>query len=185
MAATLKHDSFHGIATQQGVGDTVKSTTEWLVRIAQQQKWLIIFDNADERELDLTPYFPMNQHGNIIITSRNEESKTYAPQSHLHIGNLSADDSLEFFFKSSVMEQDEDNTATAKEELTHELGYLALAISHAAAHVRQHGTISEYLELLRTKIRNVLVLNLSNFRRDSKDNMPLAATMGCIIRKTG
>ena len=36
-----------------------------------QQDWLLVFDNADDPELDLAPYFPAGDRGDVIITSRN------------------------------------------------------------------------------------------------------------------
>jgi hypothetical protein len=35
------------------------------------QSWLLVFDNADNPKLSLTPYFPGGGRGDIIITSRN------------------------------------------------------------------------------------------------------------------
>ncbi|KAG6895183.1 hypothetical protein C0992_002722 [Termitomyces sp. T32_za158] len=111
----------------------------------QEEEWLMIFDNADDPDLNLQEFFPPCSHGNILITSRNEASKIYAPKNNDKIVEMSSDDSLEVFYKASQREKNEQEAA---KELVKELGYLALAIVQAGSYLlyNPHIGVKQYLE---------------------------------------
>ena len=68
--ATLTSD-LANIGRVKNVGKTYQDTLRWLG--SQRENWLLIFDNADDITLDLQTYFPPGNHGNIIITTRNQD----------------------------------------------------------------------------------------------------------------
>ncbi|KAJ7060603.1 hypothetical protein C8F01DRAFT_1083622 [Mycena amicta] len=80
------------LAIDKKLGDTVEAARTWLK--ANQQEWLILFDNADKRDLNLGPYLPKYQHGNILITSRNPDLgiHTGLPRKAIQISDLAVDD---------------------------------------------------------------------------------------------
>ncbi|KAJ7445478.1 hypothetical protein FB451DRAFT_1376172 [Mycena latifolia] len=47
-----------------------------------QDKWLIVFNNADDINLNLGQYFPSGSHGNILVTSRNPDLGQLAQATH-------------------------------------------------------------------------------------------------------
>jgi hypothetical protein len=49
---------------------TAKAALMWL-RSQSHNRWLIIFNNADDPDLPLRDYLPQCSHANILITSRN------------------------------------------------------------------------------------------------------------------
>jgi hypothetical protein len=61
--------SFTGLARVFQVEENVDSVKRKLINTSQA--WLLVFDNADDPELSLTPYLPAGDPGDIIITSRN------------------------------------------------------------------------------------------------------------------
>ena len=56
----------------KNVGKTEKDALHWLA--SHRKNWLLIFDNADDTKLNLRTYFPRGNHGNIIITTRNQDA---------------------------------------------------------------------------------------------------------------
>lgn len=53
-----------------------------------------MFDNADDPHLQLTPYLPVGNRGDIIIISRNPQCQHYNTVGSRHIGQLSLEDVL-------------------------------------------------------------------------------------------
>ncbi|KAG6877306.1 hypothetical protein C0993_008687 [Termitomyces sp. T159_Od127] len=132
------------LAEKAKLEETTSATAlTWLCY--QKEEWLLIFDNADDPKINLQPFFPDCKHGNILITSRNDASKIYAPNNHYKIGGMSPEDSLAVFYKASQRSESEE---TAANELVEELGYLALAIVRAGSYllINGHKTIKQYLE---------------------------------------
>ena len=64
------------IALVNELGKTFNDSLLWLA--SQRTEWLILFNNADDINLNLGRYFPTGSHGNIIITSRNRDLGRHA-----------------------------------------------------------------------------------------------------------
>lgn len=80
------------IARAKGTGESPQDALGWLSR--QREEWLLLFDNADDTTLNLRNYFPRCSHGNILITSRNRDTRHYAPsqRSNCKVSDLTPDD---------------------------------------------------------------------------------------------
>jgi hypothetical protein len=93
------------IALAKGAGDSAEDALQFLSRL--NEEWLLFFDNADDTTLNLRDYFPLCSHGNIIITSRNSETRIHAPdpRSDLKISRLTHDDAVDLLLKISRVEQ--------------------------------------------------------------------------------
>ncbi|KAG5334087.1 hypothetical protein C0989_004381 [Termitomyces sp. Mn162] len=154
-----------------------------LVWFCYETEWLMIFDNADDPDLDLWKFFPACSHGNIIITSRNKACIKYAPGNFYKVGEMSNEDSLSILLKASHrLNLLEDEHAAAK-ELVQELGYLALAIVQAGGylHYNQHVKIDEYVEnYKKDKLKYLAQVKIHNM-----DNYPLSvfATWDCSYQR--
>ncbi|KAG6875498.1 hypothetical protein C0992_003580 [Termitomyces sp. T32_za158] len=125
----------------------------WLCH--QKEEWLMIFDNADDPNIDLHKFFPDCSHGNILITSRNERSMMYATKSHQKIAEMTLEDSLAVFYKASHRAKDEQEAAI---ELVKELGFLALAIVQAGSYLlyNPHITVKQYLQSYKKDVSRYL-----------------------------
>jgi hypothetical protein len=53
----------------------IDSTKRWLTN--HRLPWLLIFDNADHIDIEIGRYFPISNHGSILITSRDSRFKRY------------------------------------------------------------------------------------------------------------
>jgi hypothetical protein len=90
-ANTITTD-FQNIAHVKEAGELPQDALSWLAR--QHEEWLLLFNNADDAKLNLRKYFPSCSHGNILITSRNHDTRLHAPspQSNYNVSNLAPDD---------------------------------------------------------------------------------------------
>ncbi|KAJ7048421.1 P-loop containing nucleoside triphosphate hydrolase protein [Mycena amicta] len=95
---------YRQLAIDKKLGDTVEAARTWLK--ANQQEWLIFFDNADKRDLNLGPYLPKYHHGNIFITSRNPDIwvHTGSPEKSIQISDLTVDDASVLLVKRAGVE---------------------------------------------------------------------------------
>ncbi|KAG9125348.1 hypothetical protein FRC07_007991 [Ceratobasidium sp. 392] len=127
------------IALVKGAGSTADDALTWLA--AQDEKWLIVFNNADNTSLDLQRYFPTCQ---VLKPCQ--------------ISGMQPEDAQKLLLRASGMAF-EDTTDEHSVILVEELGYLALAIIQAGAYIRVNEcTLDEYLAMYR---KNKLVLEES------------------------
>ncbi|KAJ7440033.1 hypothetical protein FB451DRAFT_1445171 [Mycena latifolia] len=68
------------LALAKKVGKTFQDSLLWLSN--QHTEWLIVFNNADDINLNLSQYFPAGSHGNILVTSRNPDLGEIAQATH-------------------------------------------------------------------------------------------------------
>lgn len=111
-SSTTIEASLKTIATIKKVGDKAEDALLWMASQADNtENWMILFNNADDVNLDLQRYFPLSSHGNIIITSRNFESHIHGqgPKSHAAVENMSATDAENLLLKSAHLD---DNPST-------------------------------------------------------------------------
>ena len=87
------------IAFFEGIGNTHQDTLDWLASL--KEEWLLVFDNADDINLDIQDYFPPCSHGNIIITTRNVNLRIHARNSNCDTSRLSTADALDLFLSVS------------------------------------------------------------------------------------
>lgn len=120
----------------------------WLSKL--RKPWLLVLDNADDPELDLSALMPVGDRGHILITSRNPSFRDYATAGTLHLNKMDPEEAIELLLRLSFP-QDLDARA-AQSSRTHamgiadRLGYLAIALNHAGATIRRKiFTIEKYL----------------------------------------
>jgi hypothetical protein len=92
-------EDLKNIALVKGKGDSHEDTLDWLSDT--REEWLLFFNNADDRTINLQEYFPNCYHGNIIITTRNPETSSYAskPEAFCRITSLATNDARELLIK--------------------------------------------------------------------------------------
>ncbi len=94
------------IAEENKAGDTAEAAVRWLSR--NQHLWLLIFNNADDVKMDLRPYFPNNSRGNILITSRNEETHLLSSGGHCKVPRMDGSESFELLSGCLPITSDEE-----------------------------------------------------------------------------
>lgn len=136
-------------ATASGIEDAAKAVLEALRRGEPYDKWLLIFDNADQPE-DLSEIIPHGP-GHVLITSRNHRWDGVVDTVAVDV--FSRRESVEFLGKrvpKGISEEEADR-------LAHELGDLPLALEQAGALQTETGMgVEEYLRLLRERASQLL-----------------------------
>ncbi|KAJ7050795.1 hypothetical protein C8F01DRAFT_1222273 [Mycena amicta] len=137
------------ISLAKNLGDTAEAAQTWLR--ANQDEWLLLFDNADKVDLDLGAYLPKCTHGNILITSRNPQLWTHTgpDKKIIEISNLVIDDAVTLLLKCAGLEIDNHKTQAAA--VVKELYCFPLAIIQAGAFISKssslHQNISKFIPL--------------------------------------
>ncbi|KAK0487161.1 P-loop containing nucleoside triphosphate hydrolase protein, partial [Armillaria novae-zelandiae] len=153
--ATLTAD-FETLGKAACVGRSVEDVRDFLRRI--HENWLVIFDNADDSNVDLGNYIPQCNHGNIIITSRLTEVKQMAsPDFHINFQDLEQSDAVDLLLKHAHVDFSNNNQQLAS-VIVLALGCQALAVATAGAYIASTATctLSEYLSLFERKRKQLL-----------------------------
>ncbi|PVF99568.1 hypothetical protein CPB86DRAFT_290098, partial [Serendipita vermifera] len=106
------------------------------------KRWLLFFDNADSPDLRLEDYLPNSSSGVILITTRNRDLTSYAPDSHLQVGEMSEAEAIDLLHNVANVQPSSTETSSA---LVQELGMLALAITQAGAYIYKTCELDGYL----------------------------------------
>lgn len=116
----------------------IKAVRQWF---GQHEKWLLIFDNAEDPQEIRKTYLPQGGNGHVLITSRNPNWGATAQT--VGINTLKENEAVEFLRKRTGEKDQESTTVLAKE-----LGCLPLALEQAAAYILATGiSLSKYVEL--------------------------------------
>ncbi|KAJ7798552.1 hypothetical protein B0H14DRAFT_32821 [Mycena olivaceomarginata] len=136
--------AFKNIAISQKFGQTSEDALLWLVK--QVEEWMLLFDNADDTNINLFPFFPRCTHGNIIITSRNPQLAAHGPMSHSKVGDIDEADAIDLLLLTAAEEKTPETAAKAS-EIVKELSCLPLAIIQAGAYISKFNCLDQYLYL--------------------------------------
>ncbi|KAG8834322.1 hypothetical protein FRC17_009161 [Serendipita sp. 399] len=124
-------------------GRNWKEAIHW---ISHLRCWMIIFDNVDHPKFMIQDYFPRSSPGHIIITTQNSTFGALSPQNHYEVEGLAKDNAISLLLKSSRYDYTEANVIAAA-EIVAEIGYLPLAVSHAAGYIYVNRNLTTYLQL--------------------------------------
>ncbi|KAJ7752697.1 P-loop containing nucleoside triphosphate hydrolase protein [Mycena metata] len=143
------------IAVSKSVGDSAQAALRWLQ--SNHTRWLLFFDNADDPKINLNNFLPRCNHGNIIITSRNPELRSYG--AHTLVSDMEEADAITLLLRRANKESSEENLKLAT-GIVKELYYLPLAIIlTSGGHFGKYTTMQES-----SKMRKLL---LNRFSRSS------------------
>ena len=111
------------------------------------EPWLLILDNADDPSLDISQYFPVGNRGSIIVTSRNPECRCHATVGSRELREMESDEAINLLLRSGDLPSDDQDLRLSALPIVQTLGYLALAVSHAGASIRQKiCSLEDYLD---------------------------------------
>ncbi|KAJ7803119.1 hypothetical protein B0H14DRAFT_3778711 [Mycena olivaceomarginata] len=151
--------AFKNIAIAHKIGNSLHETLSWL--ITQIEEWILLFDNADDTNIDLFPFFPRCTHGNIIITSRNPRLTAHGPTSHSKVGDMDEINAIDLLLLRAAKEYSVETTEKAAEIVkvfylqalhasvvirsVQELSCLPLAVIQAGAYISKFNCLHQYL----------------------------------------
>ncbi|KAG8757255.1 hypothetical protein FRC12_010349 [Ceratobasidium sp. 428] len=146
-------------AIARSLGDTHEATLLWLS--SYTERWLIVFDNADDASLDLQAYFPKGAHGRVLVTTRARDIALLAqgPDSDSNVSSMELEESLQLLLavarvNTATLTNEDRDTARA---IVQDLGHLALAVVHAGAYIwRKSCTFGSYRQLYEERPQQIL-----------------------------
>ena len=128
--------------------------------------WLIIYDNADDPDLDLRSFIPACDNGAILITTRNTTLQHMAPEGYLELDVMSPEEAiaalLQAALPSGVKPTPRDRQAVTA--IAEQMGYLPIAIIQAGCYIRQHQCLYEYEDRLKANRKTTLERPAKNQR---------------------
>ena len=132
-------EGFLSIARDCGQEENVESVKAWLSR---KDHWLLILDNVDNPDLDVSKFFPTRERGTVLITTRNPDLRKYGTgtgNAGFHcVDQLCSKDAVVLLLKTAAVEDVQDeHVKEVAERIVDDLGCLALAIIQAGAVIRQ------------------------------------------------
>ncbi|CAG8060326.1 unnamed protein product [Penicillium salamii] len=140
-----KH-SYAEIGKVGGVESNENAAKNWLSSI--QQPWLLLIDNADDPDVDVTQFFPGGEGGVILITTRNPTNRRHGTEGSgfFHFENLEVDEASDLLLAAAVFPRPwEIATREYARKAAQILGYLPLAVIHAGKAVLERlCSLSEY-----------------------------------------
>jgi tetratricopeptide (TPR) repeat protein len=136
-----------GIPEESSQAETVATLLD---ELRHHNRWLLVFDNADEPR-ELHRFWPPAGGGHILITSRNSSWTGLAATIPVEV--LTRPEAIEFLRQRARL------AGQAAEALAEALGDLPLALEQASAYMDETSTApGEYLDMLRNRGRELLAL---------------------------
>ncbi|KAI1124663.1 hypothetical protein F5Y10DRAFT_284886 [Nemania abortiva] len=143
--------------------EDIKETLKRYLESREFERWLLVVDNADDKEIVFGPYdnrggiyeyLPRSDDISILFTTRSRQiARTIAESNLVNLGEMGSEETASFLERALVDKYKQPpllyKTSTA-EELLKELTCFPLAIAQAVAYLNQNLIpIEEYLALLR------------------------------------
>lgn len=124
------------ISRNCAVEQSVEGIKRWFSN--KNRPWLLIFDNADDPQVDIAKFFPTGDRGAIIVTTRNPECRVHATVGSSKLDRMALDEAITLLLRTIVATDPEDATfRNSAKHVVETLGCLALAIVHAGATIRR------------------------------------------------
>src|SRR5579859_4015405 len=121
-----------------------RDVLSWL---EMEESWLLIVDNLDDVSIADGLLPKVQKGGHTLITTRNPNAKNI-PAEGVKIPLLGQSDAVNLLrIKSETTETEKSDFPAVAADIVRELGYLALAIDHAAAYIRAFPTL-KFIEFL-------------------------------------
>lgn len=155
---------FAYLGQQAGKGATYAAGKHWLSQCSKP--WLLIIDNADDPEIDVSEFFPNGGIGNILVTTRNPNTIIHATAGHIRFRGMDPEEAISLLLKLAYPQQTSAERNPQKRTLAQtiaaELGYLALALTQAGAAIRRNiYTLDKYLNSYLGRRNHLLSLPIS------------------------
>ncbi|CAI4216620.1 unnamed protein product [Parascedosporium putredinis] len=153
-------DRIQGMASQIYPGQTEPVNPQVIISWLQNtdSSWLMVVDNYDSGDINISRYLPNSQKGNIIFTSRQSYMLPRTGQCfiEIHVEEMAVKDSVELLRRTADLGLDAEDTILEAEKLVQDLGCLPLAIDQAGSYIGSYGcTVQEYRKTLKKRLKDV------------------------------
>ncbi|KAK5110685.1 hypothetical protein LTR85_000746 [Meristemomyces frigidus] len=133
----LKQTLSQNVAKIGGVDANHKAALNWLSN--QEERWLLIIDNADDPNIELNEYFPKGGRGHVLITTRNpgyQQLGNVEPR-YFKFDGMRDDEASILLLRTAGFPSQSEDVAPFATRIVETLGYLALAITVAGSAIRE------------------------------------------------
>lgn len=132
------------ISRNCAVEQSVEGIKRWFSN--KNRPWLLVFDNADDPQVDIAKFFPTGDRGATLVTTRNPECRVHTTVGSSKLDQMALDEAITLLLRTIVATDPEDETfRNSAKHVVETLGCLALAIVHAGATIRQRVcTLDDY-----------------------------------------
>ena len=121
------------------------------------EPWLLILDNADDPSWNISQIFPVGNRGTIIVTSRNPDCKCHATVGSKMLHEMESHEAITLLLRSADLPSEDEDLRGVAQPIVQTLGYLALAMGHAGASIRQRTcTLEGYLDIYKRHRKKLL-----------------------------
>ena len=161
--------SFIAIAKACGTDPNERAAKSWLSSC--DRPWLLLIDNADDTNLEIENYFPENELGLILITTRNPSFKMHGTigERFFHLDKLDDGEASDLLLKAA--DHHEPRTPSTMQlalAIIKKLGALPLAIVHAGKSIKaNYCELTNYIPRLESTLE--LVRRSRGFRQNHQD----------------
>lgn len=129
---TIRH-TFSSIAKIGGVEPNELAAKNWLANL--RYPWLLLIDNADDRNMDLEKHLPAGERGFVLVTTRNPYHRTLGTVGEKFYDfekkRLGTEESNELLLKAADEPRRITSVRDAAARIAERLGYLPLALVQA------------------------------------------------------
>ncbi|KAJ7448723.1 FabD lysophospholipase-like protein [Mycena latifolia] len=132
------------LALAKKVGKTFQDSLLWLSH--QHTEWLIVFNNADDINLNLGQYFPSGAHGNILVTSRNPDLGQLAQATH-KVEQMALEEAIDLLLSAAQYDIMEVANREVGKQIVQKIHCLPLAVAQAGAYISLSRALQTYLDL--------------------------------------
>ncbi|KAL8780803.1 MAG: hypothetical protein Q9213_006304 [Squamulea squamosa] len=174
-SAETAKQSFAALGKLGELEATQNAGKHWLSN--SEEPWLLIINNADDPSLDLQNLFPEGERGFILVTTRNPNFSIHHTVGAAEFKGLEQEEALHLLLRAAGAPRPWDHTVESLgNDITHALGYLALALIQAGALIFQKlCDLKDYLDFYNEYRREI-----GGRRRclgsDNEDQLPVYAT---------
>ena len=158
----LFRDSLPANQDPPKMDDLFLRVRDWFVRRAKEEKFLLVFDGADDIEdaqkasyVNLNNFIPSSASVDIIITTRIATARIFGSFS-VEVHEMEKDEALTLFYNSSGLERGQvaQSQQDDAERIVAELGYFALAINLAGSYLSNTPVLLKDLPRYLLRYRN-------------------------------
>lgn len=144
-------NSFSLLSQRAGKGTEPGAGQAWLSETFQP--WILVLDNANDPDMDLSRFIPISGSGHILITTRNPGAKLHSTVGSFHFTGMDPEEAITLLLRLAYPDKEPHDTVQLYRKhagsIASELGYLALALKQAAYTIRRRlRPLEEYLASL-------------------------------------
>ncbi|KAI1409012.1 hypothetical protein F5Y13DRAFT_203995 [Hypoxylon sp. FL1857] len=143
--------------------------------------WLLILDNADGDKVPIRRYFPSTTQGCIIITTRNNHLIYHATVGDYKLGEMDPHEGITLFLTEALRDPENQQHRLIAADIAQELGYLPLALAHAAVPIRHKWCrLSDYKEYFAANKQRLMKDITMQYENEAYDYSVYTCFMGSV-----